>query len=179
MKTENCVYNENVVKQMLREITCHVPALCYDTLPREGSSEPPFKGNWNQKEPLKYKNGEHLLYRKDDNMRFVSKPSTNTRNDNPWQEFNLLLINGEYADYTVRGKAGSTVYVYALIKGVATRSRVGVFVDDYYADETELDETKGLTKIELCKFVFEVDGEKTIRLMSKAGAIEIDTIYFK
>jgi hypothetical protein len=168
MKTENCTYNGPVIKQILRERSCHVPAPAYDALPGIGKS---FSGVFT---------GENeISYRKSDRMRFVPKNSGNweAREDNPWQSYNLLLTSGEWADYTVRNPGGGPFEVSVLLAPCACNSAIEIFVNDTLRGVVPVQDGKGYYRQKCGEAV---SGTLlTIRIKPVSGSVILDTIYFE
>jgi len=172
MKTENCTYNDIVVKQLLRTKGCHVPALSYDTKPGIGES---FSGL--------FKGDNEIPYRKDDKMRFIGRlrPDKETRGDNPWQEYDLLLSAGEWADYTINASGDGTVTVCASLRPCACGSVIEVFVNGEAAGLITVEDGKGSYLRDLCIIgsgAATSDETITVRIKSIDGAIALETLHF-
>ncbi|MCL2774276.1 MAG: glycoside hydrolase family 5 protein [Oscillospiraceae bacterium] len=173
MKTENCVYNKSVARQLLREKCCFVPAISYDTMPGVGKS---FSGIFN---------GENITgYRKNDKMRFVLKPgrenevSERGRDDNPWKGYNLLLSSGEWADYTVRTNKDTPISVSALIAPCSCNSSVEVFIDGKSTGTVDIRDGAGFYKQKLCEINSAESVSATVRIKAATGSVTVDTVYF-
>jgi hypothetical protein len=171
MKTENCTYNGIVSRQLLREKGCFVPAISYDTMPGTGES---FSGIFT---------GENEInYRKDDKMRFVPKSGRSEksqkegRGDNPWNDYNLLLSAGEWADYTIRNSNNDEINVSALLSPCSSNSSVEIFVDKKSAGIININDGIGLYKQKLCEIISVKSA--TVRIKTINGSIKLDTIYF-
>jgi hypothetical protein len=168
MKTENCAYNGFVIKQILRERNCHVPALAYDTMPGIGKS---FSGVFA---------GENDIgYRKSDRMRFVPKNRRDgeTREDNPWQSYSLLLAGGEWADYTVRNSGGASFAISVLLAPCACNSVIEIFVNGVSAGIVPIQDGAGYYRQKCCE---NVSGTlSVIRIKPVSGSVIVDTVYFE
>lgn len=167
MRTENCSYNPYVTRQLLREKGCFVPALSYDTIPGAGKS---FSGI--------FKGENETGYRKNDNMRFVSKGgrSDRVKEDNPWNGYNLLLSAGEWADYTVRNSGGEEISVSALIAPCSCGSEGEIFIDEQSAGIININDGIGYYKQKLCDITSVLCA--TVRIKAVSGSVVLDTVYF-
>ena len=162
MKTENCTYNDFVVKQILRKKGCHVPALSYDSIPGTGSSFSGLFGGLNE-----------IPFRKDDKMRFVKKvqPAGSRGDDNPWQKYDLLLAAGEWAAYTVNIADNEKITVSALLTPAAYGSELEIFINGAAAQTIRLESGSGLYRQALCELTPEtVTADKTLTVRIKAPA---------
>jgi hypothetical protein len=167
MKIENCSYRGLVTKHILREKGCHVPALAYDTMPGGGKS---FSGIFS---------GENeTSYRKSDKMRFVlkSKKEGEGREDNPWQTYNLLLAAGEWADYTVRNRAGGALAVSVLLAPCACNSVVEIFVNGASKGLVPIQDGAGFYRQKCCEFS---EPEAVVKIKPVSGSVMLDTVYFE
>jgi hypothetical protein len=168
MKTENCAYNGFVTKQIFRERSCHVPALAYDTMPGIGKS---FSGIFS---------GENdISYRKSDRMRFVpgGRKDGEAREDNPWQSYNLLLVSGEWADYTVRNPGGAPFAVSVLLAPCACNSAVEIFVNGTSTGIVPVQDGTGCYRQKCCENL--CASLATIRIKPVNGSVILDTLYFE